>query len=236
MSKQSFTINFAPPVHARNHLVESFNHGFRYALLDDKYRTLHVPANCKDYIQDMVWSETKKRPATIYGFTWTPGAIDITRPRQVLGIQFPDEFQPKSNLPWQSFLNFFSDELGYPKTSLQLTNAGRAALILYPNQWYHSPVMTSMFTSLIRLGSNYLGEQKPLEFLDLLAYSRATQVVMQHCLPDVQRLKATLPRIKIIIAGRLPNQTYREYSDVGYTHSNGIYGWDGFAKNQWWVA
>lgn len=216
-------INFNSPRSMR--LNEAFNYGFTMALLDDKFRALHPPVNCKDYFQDLFWTEHHEKPSEVYGFEWSPGTISLKRPTYYMGCRHSSIEIGKNRLNWQTFVNTWDYKRGYRLTKIRL-DTPKSVLVEFDGAWTKKPVLMSAFTSILRMGSVYDEKSDSNNIWEWLLARQKPSYHTGHASPDFSRLRTILPRLKRLAEGMEPKQTYQEYESPHEAHERGIYGWE----------
>lgn len=205
-------ITFKP----KKHFSEAIAAGFEYSLLDSTYKAYHSPVQCKDFLTDAFWSEACHTPISIYSFEWKPGTIELNQPWYYMGLKYSKEPIGAYAKPVQDFIQEFDMALGFKKTTA--IPVGDSLLLKFSGAWVKKPVLVSVFTQLVRLGPRYDGSdikhwvEKP--GIPFIPY-------------DSERLNGIIPRLLKLLDGRVPNLTYKDYSDVRLAHSSsGLYNCD----------
>jgi hypothetical protein len=143
-------------------LVEAYSNGLQMVVLDNKGNIRHKPVRCKDYFQDMYWSEKlKKGNVKQYGFEWDGNNNKpVSKQRYVyLGLISNDSTILIENAyNMLKMLNCVENHLKIPFTTLQRDDNEKKNIILkYSNKWSNKPYLLSLFFLLVRSGFHYEG-------------------------------------------------------------------------------
>ena len=142
------------------------HNGWAFQLLNDNYEGFHLSVCCKDFLQDIVWSELTQKSMQIHGQkSGYKGIIDkqtnlklVMYPHKFAGVENPkiDNLEDlSSNL--QGFLNEI--ELLMNVEELSVVQAiNNNVLIEFSKKWIDKPYLFSMFLLLCRLGVYYNGK------------------------------------------------------------------------------
>lgn len=200
-------------------LIESFHYGFRYSMLDLKgENSLHQPVNCKDYITDIFWSENQRKDIEIYGFKWFPGILDISAQRFWIALTLSKEKLGLRHASMAEFLNFFEAQRGIPPSLTFSANDGDILAVNFDREWTVKPVIVSIFTSLLRVGSAY-DHGNPIEYFAALNIGSSPP----HIFPDLSRRDTVLPKIMKFLAGAHIKQEFSSFIGANDIHLSGIF-------------
>src|SRR5690349_3535984 len=84
------------------------NRGFSFALLNKEGKALHTPFMCKDYLQDIFWSENTGASGGIYGLKWEKGIVDNIKARRFRVAILGGEFKMRHRVPFiKKLINAF---------------------------------------------------------------------------------------------------------------------------------
>ena len=144
------------------------NFGFAFAMLDEELQVLHSPFQCKEYFQDIFWSEYTGNPANIYGITWNKGKLNTSRARFNVVIIGGTEFKLSERISsFKHLLNIFEKARKIPLSKVYKTTDENNIVINFSKKWTQKPMTLSCFSNLIRLSAGYNG-QDIMEFFKLL--------------------------------------------------------------------
>jgi hypothetical protein len=218
------------------HLIEGVHNGFTFTFINEKGEGLHSPAQCKDYFQDLFWSEYNGKPASVYGFTWKPGMLDKDAKQYRMALQEKGTDLIALAPQLLGFLHHFEGAQGFEYSAVHATTQPDTVVLEFDARWSHSAPMISAFTSIVRLGFTYPGGDV-MEYLAGLQavanpedWRKKSAAVHRRCLPDAQRLKTIGPRINAVLNGVFPTLPYSEISTAGGAHNTGIVGWSKFPE------
>lgn len=223
-------------------LSEGVHNGFTFALLDDENTTMHTEAQCKDYFQDLWWSENRQQPTEVWGFEWKPGRIKLDAECYRFALKFKDVLRDRmDNL--LNFLHIFEQALGYRPCSIEQTIDENVLIITVSSQWFISAPMISAWTTLVRLSLQYAGGDV-MEYLDNVAapvkrylaesYRMGGENKNMPCheamLADLGRYDKIRPRIKALLKGQEARLDWAKLSGGYVAHESGICGHKGFPE------
>jgi len=139
--------------------------GWAYQFLNDNYEGIHLGVCCKDFLQDIVWSELTKKSMSIYNQDSSYlGILDKQEllkiciyPYLLNGIALPviDNINELAeNL--QGFLNEIEVLKGYDLSVVY--SLDNKIIIEFSKEWISKPLIFSLFTLLCRFGIYYDGK------------------------------------------------------------------------------
>lgn len=204
------------------------NYKFCLVLLDKNNKALHTPYECKDYLQDMFWSENTGKDVNVYGLEWKAGKFDPKSPRfrlALLGGQVNLKPIVKS---LQEFLNYFDRAQEIELTKVFETKDEKVIVVDFDNKWAFCGPMLSAFTTLIRVSGAYKNGD-PIDYLkSIVGKSRDSKMKPDYIKIEVYRLENTLPKIAALLAGKRINYSWDATSDGMNAHNTGIHGYTEF--------
>lgn len=223
-------------------LTEGVHNGFTFAMLDNTNTTMHTEAQCKDYFQDMFWSEHRNQPTEVWGFEWMPGRLDLKAEVYRFALKYRDQLNNRvDNL--LNFLHNFEQALSYRPCSIQQTIEENVLIITVSSQWFISAPMISAWTTLVRLALQYTGGDI-MEYLDAVAAPAQKYIAEQYqlggknkdmpcheaMLADLGRYDKIRPRIKALLKGQEARLDWAKLSGGYVAHESGICGYKGFPE------
>jgi hypothetical protein len=192
------------------------NHKFVMSILQDG-ELMFEPAECKDYFQDVYWSEyVKKKTGTIYGLSWAPGRIDISRPTQTLYIHAPYALAGEA-AQMQAFLQAFDRAQGMTPSVVEVHDE-RTLLIHFDTRWTRSGPMLSAYTSLVRLSGQYDGGNIDL----LLTRVDLTRQTRPEATPECCRNDVLAPRFRALLMGKTSEAKWIKSDKITSVHFDGV--------------
>lgn len=143
--------------------------GIEMNILDENLKGIHPPFMCKDYAQDIFWSEIVNKPVNIYGLSWEPGKFNVSKTEWFnLGLRPASGVPTKSFHPYakniQKLLNLWDKTLGIPLTEVHEANDGML-LVRFHRLWTLQPIRVSMFLLMVRCGFEYKDGETLNEFI-----------------------------------------------------------------------
>lgn len=189
----------------RKQLSQIYAQGLEYTLVehvgDGQFKGMHPPVRCKDYYQDIFWSQRSRKPFHIYCFDWTPNTVldkQIADGTLLMALRYEDGTGMKELKQFkdglQNFLNAWEAVLGYKASTVEVSDDGLSLLIAFGPQWIEKPVSVSLFTLLLRVGIGY-GGQPIMEFMSHVA--KNGNVWGKN---DGSYIQGSLPKLESILA------------------------------------
>lgn len=210
----------------RGPLVEGRNYGLAFGFCkhsDGVLETIQPLSPCKDYLNDVVYSEATGKPFSAYGLhTKKTGCFDGGFGYLAMGI-LPYKHgglhskhavwveSLKSNLTAiKSFLSHFELAIGtHVSTALEssFTWVSEERLVaILPKFWVEATYRISLWTLLMRVALDYK-EGDPIGFLEKVSNE------------DAYLVKSAIPKLKAMMYGTVPAQDFSTLKDV---HNCGI--------------
>ena len=140
------------------------NAAFNLVLMNQDLRALHTPVMCKDYFQDIYWSEKTRGKGSIYGLVWEPGRFDAGAPRQYLAITWANPLIQLQK-PLQRWINAFDSAQGFTPAVVHATPSDKMIVLEFDQGWVSNGPMISALTSLIRLCGEFTEDGDPAAYL-----------------------------------------------------------------------
>ena len=214
----------------RRNLSEGRDKGMGFAFChkpeNDIAKTVHAISACKDYLNDIVFTEHTKKTMSAYGLTTTVGNIFKGTDKAYIAIKilarqngdrYSTQDDDEKNLSdnYQNiykFLNFFEDKLGIERSLIAPTQDPDTFLIEFSQAWSSYTYSISLFSLLTRLGQFYKGGDE-LKFVE--SYNSFQE--------DVYLAKQVYPKIvKLLDMGGLVKQDLSVMEPNTKTHNFGI--------------
>lgn len=212
-------------------LTEESNPGYRYAILTPNINTngefdiTHPLARCKDYVQDIYWSEITKRDVNNqYGFYWKHDNNNkISQQEFVNLLLVPDvNFTLRDKqVNMVNMLNILEKELNIPLTiSMNVSNNTEDIIITYSNEWSKKPYLISLYFLLLRCSLYFTGET----LNDVFTYINDAIKNNKNNLysSTINQLNAILKQNKlqtIFVDKVLPDNNYSDYTSQYQAHN-----------------
>lgn len=142
------------------------HYGWAYQFLNDNYEGIHLGVCCKDFLQDIVWSELTQKTMIIYN--QTSAYLGILDKQETLKLCiYPYLFngvkEPKiANIEeLAENLNIFLNEIecmrNYGFSIVFAEQETSRIIIEFSKQWIEKPMIFSLFTMFCRIGLYYNG-------------------------------------------------------------------------------
>jgi hypothetical protein len=194
-------------------LIEIPNN-YKFHLIDyETYEPLTVQVKCKDFFQDIFWSEkTKEDVKDIYGFFWKCGTYDFhNKPKLMFAITKLNDYGfGKKHKNIQELLNIFDKSLNFEPSIVKPDETEKYCVVLVDSKWIKRPYLSSLLFFITRLGEYYEGSNI-LEFLKEISNNNSI-------LNDAIYLRNSLTKIKNILKGYEYNQNWEDYQSFSNTY------------------
>lgn len=199
-------------LHNRRSLSEGINNGMCFAFLNENYETFNAHTACRDFLNDIVFTENTGIPLTIYGLTTKKQNI-YGKEQSLMGIKF----MKNSSGTGYSYSESIDADIKSLKENYQhmanaLTEIGMLFnltgivtieeaednyfVVRFPNEWCISSHSISLFTLFLRVLFMYKGDIPYIDFLKEFSYNQY----------DAGMLKKILAKWDTIIAKGMPQQ------------------------------
>ncbi len=154
-----------PNESAEANLNEIYNTGFQLAFVSPENEQCHAWVLCKDFMNDVVWSQIHGEKVGIYGFSYDPSVNPNMSMDPVKIVVRDKEREPQEfdRVIKQSvkFLNIVERQHGFPESKAERVLFGktdqRVWMFTCPPCWIHASPMLSLLTLYIRIGCHYPG-------------------------------------------------------------------------------
>jgi hypothetical protein len=182
------------------------NYKFQFVLLGDENQALHTPVECKDYFQDIFFTESTGISTDVYGIHWEQGRVTPGEYYRIalLGGEVSNLEQLLPNI--QMFVNDFENALGFPCSHFYPTENPGVVVVEFPKEWTVNGPMISAFTSLLRLGWLYTGEESVLKYLKKIAIYKddlkRPQNFPRFMKVEIKRLDNTIRKLASLLKGK----------------------------------
>ncbi len=205
------------------YLNEAYDNGLKYGILDKNYNIRHPLARCKDYFQDMYWSElTDVHFVKQYGFEWHGGNDSpVSSQKRVNVVLIPDDGHKlklyKKNI--LSLLNTIEDHFKIPKSRIYLNeNDDDSIVVNYSNKWAKTPYLLSLLFLLMRIGMYYKGEKSIMQVYNWLKNNAKNDVEQPSDKQPLLTLSKTNKWDVLLLTNILPEQLWTDYDTSYYIH------------------
>lgn len=210
----------------RTALSEGRNHGLGYQFCnrnDGQLITIQPLSPCRDYLNDVVYTEITNKPYSAYGLHTTPrNLFKYGEGYLVVGICYQGS-HGQMEYPYykrdykaleenysgaEKLINWFEKSFNIDgKTKITKLQENRF-LVTFPLFWSEGTYRISLLGLLIRVGIFYK-DGDPINFLNNFKEDNS----------EVYIIKSIMPKIKRMLAGEIPQQNMSRLTDV---HNCGI--------------
>lgn len=213
--------------------IESGNNDFRFSLITENNQILTTPFQCKDYLNDIFYSELNNIPVTVYGIKWTPGQIDVSVNEFRILI-----FTPRANLQLMaknmiSFINKFEDILKIPRSTYAHADVENGIVIIFSRMWIENTRMISTFATLIRLSGDYNPTESIDDYFDRILNTNSLYKFPSFMTPELVRKKDLIKKFRYMLLGNKPEDNIEKKVTSPYTiHEMGLFNLKNFPPQE----
>lgn len=228
------------PVHKQGY-SQIRNYGFSFGLLLPPNKDAGEPARllttwfeCKDYLQDIFWSENTKQKGSCCGLNWEPGRINPRASRQFLILHSEKEANLYMRLEaLQDFLRPFDKANGWTPTIIHKVEneAGKALLnalvVEADGEWFQSAPLISSLTSLIRLARDFPVNGDVDAYLKKVGNGGKafpSPWPENYSGKELGRAPSTVPKLRALLRGQRPIQSWEAIPSMSGAHGRGVLG------------
>lgn len=193
----------------RSKLNEGRNYQMGFAFLKKiapvrLFETVQPLSPCKDYLNDVVYSEATGEPVIAYGLKTKKENLFHDEKYAYLAIKImtrkdggdygslqKDIDNLNSNyLTLKSFINYFDTALGLKKTQIYKANIDVDSIfvIKFDKAWAQYTYSISLFSLLLRVGQFYKGDVPPMDFLKSFSAFNPDVYLVQNVLPKINKI------------------------------------------------
>lgn len=192
--------------------------------------TVQALTACKDYLNDIVFTESTKQKMSAYGLSTTFKGIFEGTNKAYLAISIlpyrngadygslnKDRQRLKDNYKTlEGFMNYFCNALNTDPCTIEASKTEDVFLVTFDQNWAKYTYSISLFTLLLRIGQFYT-EGDPMEFIKKFSAFP----------PDVYLIKGVIPKIeKLLFKGGLIKQNLSKLNPGHDVHNLGILGFN----------
>ncbi len=193
----------------RSVLREGRSQGIGFAFCqrtENVFETIHPVSSCKDYLNDVVFTENTGEPFTAYGLTTIKKGIFTDKAYLAMGVlklksgrefleygTYQDDIKKleKNFKQIEAFVNFFSEKFKATPSEIVRVADNRFVSII-DLFWIKASYRISLYALLARVAVDWDGKQDPMLFL------------LNNNGEDSITLKGVVPKIQKMIDGNIP--------------------------------
>lgn len=214
MDEQKLHVDLTPIASFR--YSEISNYQFQFLLLGKNNQALHTPVQCKDYFQDIFFTEATGVPADVYGLEWRKGMVDTDVEYFRMALN-GGSLELESHIPaFQTFLNAFDSALGFRPSVVLPTDNPKIIVVDFSKEWTTGGPLLSAYTTLIRLAQLYSGEdvmeylKKIHEYKDI---NKRPKDFPQYMGKEISRLDRTITKLAALLQGKKPESVWEDFKN-----------------------
>lgn len=193
-------------------LCEAVSGAMKLCLLDEGNTRLHTPIQCKDYLQDAFWSETKKKNVEVYGFVWKPGTLPLDQRRYSLEVSAGSKSSLEGLENSLALLHEWERRLKFARTLLWTVGNHPGYVFRLSQAWFKQPIRISTVSLMIRVGTKYTEGRDPIEYLSMLEKTPYPQ--------DKSVVNTAMKRLTTIWEEKkFPAQTFEQFKEEYEMHN-----------------
>lgn len=219
------------------HYIQISNHNFNYLITDENYKALHTPTPCKDYLQDIFFTEYTGETSNVYGILWKRGMLDMSQEFFNLAMMGGDYELESKVSQMEAILQSLDKAQGIPLSTVLPTTNPKIVVIKFHKDWTRNGPTLSAYTSMVRISAYYQGEE-PMEFLHKMEGYRGSN--RPKDLPvymdiEIKRLPVSLPKFAALYAGEKAECPWENFKGLGCTtsiHDMGIVNFQKFPTKE----
>lgn len=205
------------------------NLGFCFALLNNDLRALHTPFECKDYLQDIFWSDRVGKSASIWGMEWKHGIFDSRADRFKLALSHGSDDLSQIAPLMQEFINHFDAAQGIESTQVMKTEDKHIIMVDFDKGWTTCGPQLSALTTIIRVSGDYIGGD-PIDYLTTIKEAPEPSIKHKWIRVEISRLSYTLKRLAALLDGKHVEYAWEKSKSAQNAHNTGIMGFDEFPE------
>lgn len=213
----------------RKVLNEGRNYQMGFGFLKKKsptvYETVQPLSPCKDYLNDVVWSEATSKDISAHGLNYSKKDIFDGKAAYMAisilpyfgGQDYPNQAKDIKNLKenidnLETFMNFFEKKLNLKvKTKIEETESNKY-IVTFDHYWSSATYKISLYSLLLRVGQFYKGDKTPLKYLEKFSEFPV----------DTYMVLDALPKLKKLLSGTVVKQDLESLSGGYSVHNMGI--------------
>lgn len=119
----------------------------------NRNKQVSMPAKCRDFLGDCIWSRVQEKPATIYGFSYnykdTPYMLSKTK----LSIKFPNSVSKESFIKNLNYIHEKEKQAKVPKTKVFETEDYYTVVVEGSKHWQEHPWKLALYTFYLKVAS-----------------------------------------------------------------------------------
>lgn len=140
-------------------LVQTTSPKIEMILLDSEYKQLHVPVQCKDYLNEVIATELDMEPRTIFGFTSEYSGRLLVGETFNIALKFLEgEFPLDYIESLGAMLAAIDSSRNFILSVIQTTEDKDIIVITSDIRWLAKPAYLSFYTLMLRMAMGYKGE------------------------------------------------------------------------------
>lgn len=147
------------------HYSEIYDSGLQFSFISQEGAQCFAFALCKDFLQDAIWAQVNKKPVSIHQFSYDSSKnppLDLETLRLAVRIKDAKVQTPLKELLQGSvrLLNQIEVGLEFNATLLEYggNHDGEVWVFLGDKRWMLAPPLLSFYTSALRAGLGYTGD------------------------------------------------------------------------------
>lgn len=150
-----------------SNVLQIYKKGLEFAFVSDNYEQCHNFILCKDFLQDIVYSNINEKTINIFNFLYSPHKdpkICLKQLRLLVRNHSDKLFEKKLNNSIR-FINELETSLRMKHTKLRVCE-NKTYLIQATRRWMKAPPMISLFVLMLRIGLMHNANKTAKKTLD----------------------------------------------------------------------
>jgi hypothetical protein len=209
-------------------LCEANSTGMRYAILDSRGNIRTKLFRCKDYMQDVYWSEIlNKDVVEQYGFKWDGKNTNPVSKQTFVDILMTPCSESTDSLQEYTdnlklLLNTLEKALNFELRSYvtKCSNDDKDIIISYTNEWSKRPYLISLLFLLMRIGIYYDKDDNLQNVIDFLYSAELKNKMFSNDSSQMLNIRSKKKLEEIFINNNLIEQNWSDYTSSSAVHNN----------------
>lgn len=188
-------------------------------ILNSDYVGLHVPIQCKDYLNEVVTTELDQKSRTVYGFTSKYSGQLLNNETFKIALKFlnTEEFPLEYIESLEVMLANIDSKRNFIPSTIETTEDKDIIVITSDIRWLSKPAYLSFYTLMLRMAMGYKGE--PLEeYFNIFLTLDSSKICNG---PDKYIAnKSLIPFLNYLANGGEIDQKFSDYTETMALHNS----------------
>lgn len=132
----------------------AINFAFCHKITDKSYEQCHLAVKCRDFLGDVIWSNSTKQPASIYSFHYDVNKdLPIDKDKTRLSLTFPDQQSMECFQKNFELVNEAGVKAGVEHSTFYITDDKLTLIVEADKLWQSAQWKFSLFGFYLKLAS-----------------------------------------------------------------------------------